>query len=75
MRNYRMNNRDIRNDPETEHYIPNYERDGYNPGPRYGGKPDLMSNPPPFVGGAPGGPGGFPMMGNYIIRTFILIVY
>lgn len=64
MRNYqRMNNRDIRNDPTTDHYIPDYERDGYAPGPRYGGKPDLMPNNPPFMGGPPG-PGGFPMMGK-----------
>ncbi|KAL9558617.1 hypothetical protein MBANPS3_000826 [Mucor bainieri] len=66
MRSYR-NNRDIRNDPETDHYIPNYERDGYVPGPRYGNKPDLPA-PMPFAGsgnpavGAPGAGNGYPMM-------------
>ncbi|KAI9469006.1 MAG: hypothetical protein EXX96DRAFT_590070 [Benjaminiella poitrasii] len=36
MRNYtNSRNRDVRNDPETDHYIPNYDRDGYMPGPRY----------------------------------------
>ncbi|OAD05251.1 C2H2-type zinc finger transcription factor [Mucor lusitanicus CBS 277.49] len=67
MRSYR-NNRDIRNDPETDHYIPNYERDGYVPGPRYGSKPDLPA-PMPFANsnpavGAPGAGNGYPMMGD-----------
>ncbi|KAI7904590.1 uncharacterized protein BX663DRAFT_502898 [Cokeromyces recurvatus] len=48
MRNY-SRNRDIRNDPETDHYIPNYDRDGYMPGPRYGSKPE----PSQFAGGYP----------------------
>lgn len=65
MRNYR-NNRDIRNDPETDHYIPNYERDGYVPGPRYGNKPEIPG-PMPFANnpavGAPGAGNGYPMMG------------
>ncbi|CAO0798763.1 unnamed protein product [Mucor circinelloides] len=64
MRNYR-NNRDIRNDPETDHYIPNYERDGYVPGPRYGNKPEIPG-PMPFANnpavGAPGAGNGYPMM-------------
>ena len=75
MRNYRSN-RDIRNDPETDHYIPNYERDGYVPGPRYGNKPDIPA-PMPFANnsnhnhnsnnpavGASGAGNGYPMMGR-----------
>ena len=65
MRGYR-NNRDIRNDPETDHYIPNYERDGYVPGPRYGSKPDIPA-PMPFAGNsnpAVGAGNGYPMMGR-----------
>ncbi|KAI8642566.1 hypothetical protein BD408DRAFT_416434 [Parasitella parasitica] len=68
MRNYR-NNRDIRSDPETDHYIPNYERDGYVPGPRYGSKPDLTgplafgnSNPAGSPGIVGSNGGGYPMM-------------
>lgn len=68
MRNYR-NNRDIRTDPETDHYIPNYDRDGYVPGPRYGNKPEIpgppFANNNPAAGAAAGnGGGGYPMMGN-----------
>lgn len=45
--------RDYKNDPDTDHYIPNYERDGYNPGPRYGGRPEprtssISNNGPPY---------------------------
>ena len=67
MRNYQprgnRNERDMRNDPDTDHYIPNYDRDGYVPGPRYGNKPEILSNSP-FVGSNNPGPGGFPMMGK-----------
>lgn len=77
MRNYpnsrpnRME-RDLRNEPDTDHYIPNYDRDGYVPGPRYGNKPEIVSNPAfggPVAGGAGGvpggaGPAGFPVMGK-----------
>ncbi|KAI8983500.1 hypothetical protein BDB01DRAFT_791017 [Pilobolus umbonatus] len=50
MRNYQSNrgrthDRDLR-DPDTDHYIPNYDRDGYMPGPRYGNKPEIQSTPP-----------------------------
>lgn len=68
MRNYQNSRpnrieRDMRNDPDTDHYIPNYERDGYIPGPRYGNKPEVLSNPP-FAGPNNPGPGGFAMMGK-----------
>lgn len=61
MRSYQpRGERSMRNDPDTDHYIPNYDRDGYVPGPRYGNKPEVLSNSP-FVGqNNPGG--GFPMM-------------
>lgn len=70
MRNYQNSRpnrieRDMRNDPDTDHYIPNYERDGYVPGPRYGNKPDVLSNPS-FAGPNNAGPGGFAMMGKCI---------
>ncbi|RCH81258.1 hypothetical protein CU098_006009, partial [Rhizopus stolonifer] len=42
---------DYRNDPETDHYIPNYERDGYVPGPRYGSKPEVPANHPSSFAG------------------------
>lgn len=59
----------MRNDPDTDHYIPNYDRDGYVPGPRYGNKPEVLSNSP-FVGqNNPGG--GFPMMGKILKRIMI----
>lgn len=62
MRNYQSRHqRDMRNDPETDHYIPNYERDGYVPGPRYGNKPEI-SAPAPFHGNGNGT--GYPMMGK-----------
>ncbi|CAO3630533.1 unnamed protein product [Mucor hiemalis] len=60
MRGYQpRGDRSMRNDPDTDHYIPNYNRDGYVPGPRYGNKPEVLSNSP-FVG--QNNPGGFPMM-------------
>ncbi|GAA5807692.1 hypothetical protein MFLAVUS_001066 [Mucor flavus] len=63
MRNYQNSRpnrmeRDLRNEPDTDHYIPNYDRDGYVPGPRYGNKPEVLSNP----SFGPNNPSGFPIM-------------
>ncbi|KAI8327951.1 hypothetical protein BD560DRAFT_417555 [Blakeslea trispora] len=65
MRNYGRSNRDYRNDPETDHYIPNYERDGYVPGPRpnLGAYPMIdMMNPQMVNQNWNGGVGRFPLV-------------
>lgn len=72
MRNYQNSRpnrmeRDLRNEPDTDHYIPNYDRDGYVPGPRYGNKPEVLSNP----SFGPNNPGGFPIMGKYICILYL----
>lgn len=43
-------------DQDGDHYIPNYERDGYTPAPRYSSLPDSQSS----AGGM-----GYPMIGIY----------
>jgi hypothetical protein len=42
-------------DADSDHYIPNYDRDGYVPGPRYGNKPEGQNAQNNF---------GYPAMGK-----------
>lgn len=69
MRGYHPRSRNYRDDPEVEHYIPNYDRDGYKPGPRY--KHRNERNAPQFA------IGGYSMMGKqhkYIYNYFVKIL-
>lgn len=52
---------------DGDHYIPNYDRDGYSPAPRYSSMPEHSNS---FSGGSGSGSGGhsYPVMGT---RSFL----